>query len=196
MKRIFLLGPSLFIGVGIILTFVEYDFLIGLGWDPISAVTTDWPSGLALGPYGLWMSATFILSGFIMFIFAPRLHLDLGPGAASQLGSILLTVSGLAMAGLAFDVDPTFRSTPATWHGVLHDMSFVLLGLTLLPAMILLGKAFRDDPRWHDLGIYTWVTVAIAIPAFFLKGFAFYIFLIAFVVWNEIIAIGYYRLQR
>ncbi|MEW6402728.1 MAG: DUF998 domain-containing protein [Chloroflexota bacterium] len=193
MKHIFLIGPIFFTITVIILTFLQYDFERNLGWHPIYAVTLDWPSGLALGPYGWWTIATFILSGLILFSFGLRLFSDLGPGAAARAGSALLAVAGLCLAGLAFKTDPTFRSYPLTWHGFLHDFFFVLLGFTLLLAMLFLGKAFRGDPRWHHLGAYTWATAAISIPAFFLKGFAFYIFLLSFLIWNEVIAVRYYQ---
>jgi Protein of unknown function (DUF998) len=193
MKRLFLFGPILFAAALILLTILQYDFLRGLGWHPFTAPTFDWPSGLALGPYGMWMTATFILSGFIMLNFSLRLRADLAPGAASQIGSALLACSSLALAGLAFTTDPTIRNTPATLHGRLHDLSFVLLGLTLLPAMIFLGKAFWDDPRWRDLGLYTWATVVLAVPTFILKGIAFYIFLGLILIWNEVIVARYSR---
>lgn len=182
------LGPILFAIVTAALTFIEYDFLLGLGWHPIYAPTFDWPSGLALGPYGFVMTATFIVSGVLMSLLGLRLFLDLKPGAASRTGSILLACAGLALAGLAFTADPTIRSTPATWHGRLHDISFVVLGLTLMPSMSFLGKAFRGDPRWHNFGIYTWITVALCIPAFALKSAAFYVFLFAVLLWTELIA--------
>ena len=135
------------------------------------------------------MTATFIISGLLIFIFALRLKADLRPARTSQAGSVLLALSGLALAGLAFTTDPTIRDYPATWHGPLHDLSFVLLGLTLFPAMIVLGFAFRNDERWRNLSLYTWLTLAFAIPAFILKGAAFYVFLFAILLWNEIAAI-------
>ena len=189
MKRIILLGPILFALVLITLTIVQYDFLRGLGWHPINDPTFDWPSGLALGPYGIVMTATFIISGFLIAILALRLKADLKPAATSQAGSVLLVLSGLALASLAFTTDPTIRSTPATWHGRLHDLSFVLLGLTLFPAMIVLGFAFRKSERWKPYALYTWLTLALAAPAFALKGAAFYVFLFAILAWNEVIAL-------
>ena len=189
MKRLILLGPILFAVVLATLTIIQYDFMRGLGWHPINDPTFDWPSGLALGKYGFVMTATFIISGLLIFIFALRLKTDLRPARTSQAGSVLLALSGLALAGLAFTTDPTIRDYPATWHGPLHDLSFVLLGLTLFPAMIVLGFAFRNDERWRNLSLYTWLTLAFAIPAFILKGAAFYVFLFAILLWNEIAAI-------
>lgn len=188
MKRLILLGPVLFAAVLVTLTIVQYDFMLSLGWHPLYKPTFDWPSGLSLGPDGIVMTLTFIISGLLLFIFALHLKADLEPASASQTGSVFLACSGLALAALAFTTDPTIRDTPVTWHGFLHDLSFVILGLTLLPAMIMLGKAFRADSRWRGYGIYTWLTAAFAIPSFFLKGAAFYIFLLLILLWNEIIA--------
>lgn len=188
MKRITLLGPALFASVLAALTLVKYDFLRSLGWHPINDPTFDWPSGLALGSHGWIMTATFIISGLIMILFAVRLFADLKPDPTSRAGCALLAFAGLALAALAFTTDPTIRATPATWHGRLHDLSFVLLGLTLFPAMIVLGFAFRKNERWKNYALYTWLTLALAAPAFALKGAAFYVFLFAILLWNEIIA--------
>ena len=188
MKRIILLGPILFALVLVTLTIVQYDFLRGLGWHPINDPTFDWPSGLALGPYGIVMTATFIISGLLIALLALRLKADLKPAVTSQAGSVLLVLSGLALASLAFTTDPTIRSTPATWHGRLHDLSFVLLGLTLFPSMIVLGFAFQQNKSWKRFSLYTWLTVACAIPAFVLKGAAFYVFLLAILFWIETLA--------
>ena len=196
MKKLILLGPILFAVVLATLTIVKYDFLLSLGWHPINDPTFDWPSGLALGPFGWIMTATFIISGLIMILFAYRLFLDLKPGTASKLGATLMAFAGLFLAALAFTTDPTIRDYPATWHGPLHDLSFVLLGLTLFPAMIVLGFAFRADERWKNLSAYTWGTLALAGPAFFIKGAAFYVFLLAILVWNEVAALRLNQTRR
>ena len=124
----------------------------------------------------------------MMMIFASGLRLSLPHSRMTVVSSFALSLAGLALAGLAFTTDPTIRSTPATWHGRLHDLSFVLLGLTLMPAMILFGFAFRMDKRWAGLSLYTWITVALVFPAFWLKGAAFYVFIIAVLAWSEVVA--------
>lgn len=189
MKRYLFLGPILFALVLAALTFVKYDFLKTLGWHPINDPTFDWPSGLALGEYGWVMTATFIISGGLMALLAFRLFLDLKPDPASRAGAALFVLAGLSLAALAFTPDPTLRTTPATWHGRLHDLAFVALGLTLFPAMIVLGFAFRQNEEWKHLSAYTWLTLTLAAPAFALKGAAFYVFLLAILVWNEVVAL-------
>jgi hypothetical protein len=188
-----LLGPIVFGLTLAVLTLVKYDFLRSLGWDPLIAPTFDWPSGLALGPYGWIMTSTFIISGGLTIFFSYGLFPALQPFPLSRAACLLLALSGLALMGLAFTTDPTIRSTPATWHGRLHDASFVLLGLTLLPAILLLGIAFRRDPRWKNLSLYTYLTLALVFPSFWLKGAAFYLFLGAILVWMEIVALCLYK---
>jgi len=190
--RVGMIGPVLFAIVVVLLTVIKFDFLLSLGWHPIHDPTFDWPSGLALGDFGWIMTMTFLLSGLMMAIFASGLRLSLPRTALTFFAALALTLAGLALAGLAFSADPTIRSTPATWHGRLHDLSFVVLGLTLMPAMILLGFAFQNDERWKNLSAYIWITVAFALPAFWLKGAAFYVLMLAVFVWCEVVA---FRLQ-
>lgn len=177
------------------LTCLQYDFMRSLGWDPLWAPTFDWPSGLSLGPYGPMMTATFLISGACMSIFALGVRASLGsrPG---KLGGTLLMLAGLALMGLAFTTDPTIRVTPATIHGGLHDLSFVILGIMLMPAMFTLGLAFWRDVNWKNLAAYTWITAALAIPTFALKGPDFYIFLLAILIWSEVLAIRLKNVRR
>lgn len=188
-------GPIFFAASTAALTITQYDFMRSLGWDPLRAPTFDWPSGLSLGPFGSLMTATFLISGTCMMVFALGLRTAL-KSRPGKLGGTLLALAGLALMGLAFTTDPTIRTTPATIHGGLHDLSFVVLGAMLMPAMLALGFAFRQDENWKNLAIYTWLTAALAMPAFALKGPAFYIFLMAILVWSEVLAVRLKLLQR
>ena len=181
-----MVGPLILGSVIAILTLVQRDFMTSIGWRLEAPL--DWPSGLALGPYGWIMTLTFLLCGMLIVIFASGLRLRLPRIKMAAISIWLLVLAGVGMIGLVSPTDKTIRTTPRTWHGILHDSSFAVIGLTLMPAMILLGFVFRRDARWKDLAIYTWVTVALAIPTFWMKGFAFYIFLFAILVWCEVIA--------
>jgi hypothetical protein len=181
-----IVGPLLLGSVITLLTAVQRDFMTSIGWRLNAPL--DWPSGLALGPYGWIMTATFLVCGLLITVFASGLRLRLPRGRLTDICTWLLIASGYGMMGLISPTDKTLRTTPATWHGRLHDSSFVVIGVTLLPAMILLGYVFLKDQRWNNLAVYTWVTVALAIPTFWMKGFAFYVFLSAILVWCEVIA--------
>jgi hypothetical protein len=179
-----ILGPALFAGIVTALTFAEAGFMRSIGWEPFGNVL-DWPSGLALGPYGWLMTLNFFVCGALMAFFAYGLNLAL----EERLATTFLMLAGFAMMGLVFTTDPTIRSYPKTWHGVLHDGFFAVLGVTLMSGMLFLGRIFRQKARWRDLAIYTWATLALVVPTFWLKGPWFYLFLLAILTWSEVIAL-------
>jgi hypothetical protein len=178
-----ILGPLLFATVVTGLTVAQAGFMRSLGWNPFGPVI-DWPSGLALGPLGWAMTITFFVCGALMAFFAYGLKLAL----KENLATTLLMLAGVAMMGLIFTTDPTLGSTSRTWHGLLHDGFFAVLGLTLMSGMLLLGGVFRENEHWKNLALYTWGTLALILPTFWLKGVFFYIFLLAILTWSEVIA--------
>ena len=182
-----LIGPILLGTVITVLTITERDFMLSIGWKLNAPL--DWPSGLALGPYGWIMTLTFLICGLLIIIFASGLRLSLPRLRPSLTATWLLFLAGIGLIGLVSPTDKTIRTTPATWHGRLHDASFALIGLTLMPAMIFLGFVFLKDRNWKDLAVYTWITVALAVPTFWMKGFAFYLFMAAILFWCEVVAL-------
>jgi len=165
----------------IVLTRLQLPFLRSLGWDPIAAPTVDWPSGLALGPYGGWMIGAFVVCGALLAVFAAGL--EHGIAAGSPWGPRLLALAGACLALLAFKVDPSFVPTPRTVWGDIHDSAYMALGLTLLPGMLLLAARFGRDRRWRGHRLYTVATVLVAAPAFALKGMLVYVFLGSLLAW-------------
>ena len=186
-----MIGPFLLGSVITILTIVHRDFMTSIGWR--LGAPLDWPSGLALGPFGWIMTATFLIAGLLIIVFASGLRLRLPDHWLSTVSTWLLIAAGYGMIGLISPTDKTLdkelHGMPATWHGRLHDSSFVIIGVTLMPAMVLLGYIFLKDGDWKNLAIYTWITVALAVPTFWMKGFAFYVFLLAILVWCEVVAL-------
>ena len=178
-----MIGPILLAIVITGLTIAQADFMRTLGWNPLGPVI-DWPSGLALGPYGWLMTITFFICGGMMAFFAYGLKVALN----EKLATTLLMIAGFAMMGLIFTTDPTLGRGARTWHGLLHDSFFALLGLTLMPGMLLLGRVFQRNEQWRNLALYTWGTLALVIPTFWLKGLAFYVFLLAILAWSLVIA--------
>src|SRR5438876_3098666 len=134
-----MIGPVLFGSVLLVLPVVEYDFMRTRGWGPLSVATVVWPSGLALGPYGYVMTAAFLVNGLLVVVFALGLGQTLPGTTASRAAATLLLLAGFAMLGLAFTTDASIRRTPATWHGIIHDLSFAGVGLTLFPSMLAFG---------------------------------------------------------
>jgi hypothetical protein len=142
------------------------------------------------------MIAAFLVNGLLMMIFGRGLGQAVPHTKAGNAAARLMVLAGGAMMGLAFPTDPTIRDTAATWHGRLHDLAFVLLGLNLFLSMILFGWAFRASPGWRGWNWFTWLTVLMAVPAFAIKGIAFYIFLAAVLVWTMAVAVHLCRIEK
>lgn len=179
-----MIAPILFAVVVAGLTIAQADFMRTLGWNPLGPVI-DWPSGLAMGPYGWLMTVTFFVCGALMAFFAYGLKLAL----QNKFATSLLMLAGLAMMGLVFTSDPTIGRTEYTWHGFLHDAFFTVLGITMMPGMLLLGRVFQKHAQWKNLALYTWGTLAFVVPTFWLKGVAFYVFLLAILTWSVVVAL-------
>jgi hypothetical protein len=182
-------GPLLFGAMLVLLTTLEYDFMRSLRWDPVLAATTDWPSGLSLGPYGGWMVASFILGGLLLMLFALGLR-ELFPASP---GPACLLLAGIGLMALSSLTDPTYSSNPPTLHGQVHDAAYVLLGLGLLPGLFFMARAFSRRPEWRVHAWLTWMVLGLALPTFIIKEFTFYIFLLAILAWYELSAIKIWR---
>jgi uncharacterized protein DUF998 len=186
-------GPALFGGGLATLTALQYDFLLGIGWQPLRDPSGAWPSGLALGPYGWVQDLDFALCGSLLAVFAVGLHLGITGGSRS--GPAFLFVAGGAMALLAFETDPMDRTGPRTLHGMVHDAAFVLFVLALVPALFLLWRQMREDTRWRGHARYTLATALIASACLFLPGAAYYLFLAAVLAWFEVTAVKLWRTE-
>ena len=90
-------------------------------------------------------------------------------------------------------IAPVAQLDRATAFGIIHDLSFAGVGLTLFPSMLAFGWAFRQSSGWRSLSTYTWLTAALAVPTFALKGAAFYVFLVAVLLWTAKVA---WRLKK
>ncbi|NTU81906.1 MAG: DUF998 domain-containing protein [Chloroflexales bacterium] len=191
-----LAGPLLLGGTILTLTLRQQAFLHTLGWDPLRAPTVDWPSGLALSPDGPWMVAAFVGSGALLSLFAAGLHRHLARSGAPGWGPRLLGGAGLALTLLGFKADPTLLPTPRTLAGTIHDGAYVLLGLTLFPGMLLLAGELRRREPWCAVALPTLLVVALAAPAFVLKGLAFYGALTLILGWFLAIAGRLWQLTR
>jgi hypothetical protein len=93
------------------------------------------------------------------------------------------------MALLVFETDPFDCAGPRTLHGSMHDAAFVLFVLALIPALFLLWRRMREDPRWRGHARYTLATALIASACLVLPGAAYYLFLAAVLAWFEVTAV-------
>jgi hypothetical protein len=179
-----------------VLTAVQYDFMIGIGWRPLEDPAGAWPSGLALGPYGWAQVLNFVVSGLLLMLLAAGLHCTTASGHGSRIGPTLLFVAGAAMALMGFNTDPILREGPRTLHGLVHDLAFALFVLSLLSSLFFLWRSLRRDAPWRGHARYTLATGVIATLLISLPGVAYYLFIAVVLVWMEVTAIQLWRLSR
>ncbi len=188
-------GPILFGTILVVLTVVQYDFMVEIGWQHLGDPAGAWPSGLALGPYGWIQVLNFVVSGLLLMLLAVGLHTGVD-GRGARVGPVLLLIAGAAMALMGFETDPIFREGPRTLHGCIHDSAFALFVLALLPSLFFLWRRFRKDAPWRNHARYTLVTGVIAALLISLPGVTYYLFVVVVLVWMEATAIRLWQLSR
>ncbi len=191
-----MIGPVLFGGVLILLSVLEYDFMLGIGWRPVADPAGAWPSGLALGPCGAMQVANFVVSGLLLCLFALGLSFETaGRGVPTPIGPSLIFVAGVAMALMGFPTDPIKRVGPRSLHGLIHDSAFVVFVLAFLAALFFIWWRLREDGRWQRHARYTLATGISAVLLLLLPGVAYYLLLIVLLAWIEVTAIRLWRLS-
>jgi len=183
-----MIGPVLFGALLVILTISQYDFMRALRWHPLDPI--DWPSGLALGPYGGWMTAAFAGGGLVLMLFALGLR-QLFP---KSIATYLFFIAGIAMLLLMFPTDPTYSPIPKRLPSLIHDAAYVLLGISVMPGMIALSSQFKKLPEWQGYARLTWLAIIVIVPTFILKGVALYVFLLTILAWYGLISAHLWQL--
>jgi hypothetical protein len=189
-----MISPAMFALIIVVLTLLEYDFMVEIGWDPVGSSSVPWPSGLALGPYGWLQILNFVLFGLMLIVFAIGLHRGVAAtGRAAWVGPALLVVTGIALVLSGFKTDPHLMSTgPQTWHGLIHGLAFFLLIFPLLLSCFFLWWRFRKDPLWQGYDLYSLITGTVGVVLFFAvssRQWGFYLFLAVVLTWIEIVAV-------
>ena len=187
-----MVGPVVFALVAVFLTFAQYGFMVGLGWEPLGASDVPWPSGLALGPLGWLQVLNFAFFGLTLIFFALGLHREVASrGGLSWAGPTFLVVSGISLVLAAFKTDPHPMQGPQTWHGAIHLLAFILLVLSFLLSLFFWWRRLGRDPRWRGYARYTLITAIVYIVLLFASTWqwGFYLFLGVVLAWIEVMAI-------
>jgi hypothetical protein len=77
---------------------------------------------------------------------------------------------GIAGFGFLLSVFPTDTgppNAPATWHGAIHGIGFIVAFLPLVLSMFLLAVSIRGDSRWNGYGWIGPVAGVVALLSFF-----------------------------
>ena len=124
-----------------------------------------WPSSLARGPHGWAQVATFLITGLLIVILAVAVRNQLPRRRASSVAVVLLAMLGVALILAAFRVDVPMLSggSPASWHGWVHGIAFLLIIATGVLAPLTMAFAVRGDAGWRPIAV-----VSLAASALFI----------------------------
>jgi ABC-type sugar transport system permease subunit len=159
------IGPVLFVVTVIVITVLEWDFLHRLGWHLVEDSSIVYPSATAMGPYGWLHTVNSLQVG--LSIIATAIGLSRTTGARVGAGFVFL--GGLGMVLSMFTTDGT-SDQPTTWHGVIHDLAYLLLLFSTLLGAVVLAVQLRNQARWRRVARAAIAVPIVIIATFFLAG--------------------------
>jgi hypothetical protein len=149
-----LAGPLFLVSVGLN-TWASLGYLHELGWEFVGGEQVPWPSSLARGPYGWAQAATFVITGLLIIVLAVAVRDQLPRRRASGFAFVLVALLGVALMLAAFPVDVPMLSggSPATWHGWVHGVAFLLIIAMGVLAPLSMAIAVRGNPGWRPIAV-------------------------------------------
>jgi hypothetical protein len=162
-----MVGPWLWTAIVLVLTVVEYDTLTGFGWTPGGSYGVNYPSSLALGQLGWAQMLNFALLGVSLISLAVALYRSVRPGRLAKVAPVLMGIAGFGFLLSVFPTDTGPPNAPATWHGTIHGIGFIVAFLPLVLSMFFLAVSVRGDSHWNGYGWIGPVVGVIALLSFF-----------------------------
>ena len=140
------IGP-LWLGVVVLVTALEWDYLHSLGWDVVDHGEVPYPSATATGDWGALQIANFALAGILAGVFLVGFRQEFTRRWAGRVATTGLGLFAVAGVLNAFPTDQT--GEPSTWHGWLHGFGFLGTMLGALIGFTAAGLALRGNPAWR-----------------------------------------------
>jgi hypothetical protein len=161
-----LLVAPVFVGVIILLTLIERDFLRSLGWSLTGNNEVPYPSAIARGDVGFLQELNFLVTATLAGIFAVGFRREFRRRIAG-----LVATAGfcLVVVGVLLNLAPTdLPDEPTTWHGNVHVIGFLITVLGWVIAYSASGLALRGNPAWRRWRLLGWTPVLLVL--IFLAG--------------------------
>lgn len=125
--------------------------------------------GVIGAPYDLaWNATGFFLVGALTTIYAWGLRLDMRPASGATIVPLLVAISGLGFAGLAFfpaeaGFEPSLRTTLHFVMVMIYFLSFILVAF-VFPAKM------KGNNYWKKWALFSVVMGALAIASYFIAA--------------------------
>lgn len=147
----------------VVLTWLEWDFLHSTGWTVLHEHEVNYPSALARGDLGVFQQLNFLLVGVFAVVFGQGLRTQFTHRWSGAVAAIGFAAVGLAGFFSMFVTD--LPGEPASWHGLLHGIGFLLLMLGSAVTFVASGLALRSAPGWRGYWVYSVANPALALGA-------------------------------
>ena len=195
-----MVAPVLFALAVIVLGFLREDY------SHVSDTISD--LGEIGSPNMAGQNVNFILTGLLILAFSFGLYRGTDPGKRVKVGSLLVAVIGLGVAGAGvFPDDPSCpspgcNSLAANGHGVAGFMVFPAIPF----AILLFARGLGRDTAWRRYRTYSLVTGIVALALLVLfdasestlaswEGAIQRLYLVSWFQWIGVMAIGLFRLS-
>lgn len=155
-----------FLGITLVATVLQLDFLRSLGWSLTGVHEVPFPSALARGDLGLLQTLNFAVTAVLVGLFAAGFRREFRRRIS---GGVATAGFGLIVAGLLLNVAPTdLPGEPVTSMGVAHVAGFVVTVLSMVLAYAASGLALRGNAAWRGWRLLGWTPVLMVVV--FLTG--------------------------
>ena len=151
-------------------TSASLGYLHQLGWEFVGGEQVPWPSSLARGPYGWAQVATFVITGLLIVAVAVRDQLPRRRANCFAVGLLALLGVALILAAFRVDVPMLSGDSPATWHGWLHGIAFLLIIAMGVVTPLAMALAVRGDAGWRPIGVVSLVAAALFVASCSCRG--------------------------
>ncbi len=155
-----IVGPILFVLV------FTLDGFLQPGYSSMSQMI----SWLALRPNGWIQNSNFIVFGLLLVFFAISFFQRMYPIISKKwlsVCSILLFISAAGWTNDGFFVSDAPGASGLTFHGMMHDIGFLVIFSSLVIAFFFIGRQLLKVPAWRTYGWYSLTTGIVALGLFF-----------------------------
>jgi hypothetical protein len=143
---------------------------------------------------------TFVITGVLIIMFAVALRDQLPQRRSSGFAVTLVTLLGVALILAAFRVDVPMLSggSPATWHGWVHGIAFLLIIATGVLAPLTMAAAVRRDPGWRPIAVVSVAASVLFVVFLFLPwgNATFLLAIITLFAWIAAVAVRLATLRQ
>ena len=159
--------------------------------------------------YPLLQNANFFVMAVLFIAFAFGLHRGIGGGSGSILGPVLVGGFGFSAAlGNAFlPCDPGCEFQTLT--GTLHNLTGLGGFISAIAGIFVISRRIKRDPDWQSIYSFSWIAgiavlftlllwigIAKAAEVDSLNGLLQRLFVLAWFVWVEVMALRLFRISR